>query len=71
MTRYKMPDAIATLAKYGFTRIHVNDEDASRLVTLHQDFMPNGEEFVKLRYALGKYAGNECTAAFRPKVGVE
>ena len=66
---WRLTDALALLAKYGFTHCHVREweNELNRLVTLHQDWLPKGDEYVSIRKAMGKWKGNSIGSAFRKK----
>lgn len=69
MKTYKISQAITLTAVHGFNEVRLfgDYEETDRLVTLHQNWTPDGTEIVDFRLARGGYKGQWIGNARRPK----
>ncbi|CAB4143841.1 hypothetical protein UFOVP466_3 [uncultured Caudovirales phage] len=70
--QYRLKEALVLASGYGFSVMSIGCDYvergrvvADRLVTLHQDWTSKGHEFVKVRLARGKWAGQDIGGLYR------
>ena len=61
MTNYTAAAAVTKVNSLGFTNVHL---DETRTVTIHQNWLPTGEEYAEFRLARGKFKGSQVGSAY-------
>lgn len=70
--QYRLKQALVLTAGHGFSIMSIGCDYvergrvvSDRLVTLHQDWTSKGHEYVKVRLARGKWAGQDIGGLYR------
>ena len=69
MKAVRLTSAIEFAKAHGFARVLVSelDRDANPLVTIHQDWTPEGVEKAVFRRAFGRYRGTFAGSSLRDR----